>query len=317
MDIVLKRRTERSGLATTASRQLGLVTRAQVVRRLGTDATLRREVASGAWVRMHRGVYRIAAAPQTWKQAVLAAVLAAGGRAVASSSTAAALWELEAFAPGPLEVTAPRGRRPRLAGVRVHETLDPLSADTARIGPIPVTTVERTLVDLAGRVPGQRLEAALDDALRRGLVSLPALLDRLEQPRHGVSGVGTLRRMAHTRSGVPLAGSTLERRLLDLLRRASLPDPERQAPILAGDVVAYADVAYRDARLVIEVDGYRFHSGRTAWERDSARQNALVLQGWTVLRYSADDIAHRPGAVAGEVRACLARAGGSNSRRPS
>ena len=73
-----------------------------------------------------------------------------------------------------------------------------------------------------------------------------------------------------------------------------------------GAIVARADIAYPDARLAIEVDGYRYHTGRAAWQYDVSRSNALIARGWRVLRFAWDDVTARPGHVLAAVRRALA-----------
>src|SRR5205807_1777024 len=114
---------------------------------------------------VHPGVYRLPGAPVTWKQKVMAAVLAAGPGAVASHKTAAALWGLAGFPPREVEVTLPHGKyRPGC-----HQSRSLERVDVTTIDGIPVTRVARTLVDLAGAVSDARLEDAIDDALCRRL----------------------------------------------------------------------------------------------------------------------------------------------------
>ena len=131
--------------------------------------------------------------------------------------------------------------------------------------------------------------------LRRGLVALPRLRWRLSElgPRRGAR---TIRRLIDSRTGAAVRPqSVLETRFLRLLLRAGLPHPECQHQIREGGrLIAIVDFAYPDVRLAIEVDGYRWHSGRIRWQHDLQRRNELTRVGWHVLHVTAHDLEHDP-----------------------
>ena len=135
-------------VASHAARQHALVTSVQAAACGGTRPMLEHRVAAGRWRKVGPGVYRLAGAPVTWPSQLLAAVLAAGPGAMGSHRSAGFSWELDGCRPGAPEIVVPRGRRARLAGVRVHESTD-IGLVTPRIvDGIPVTPVARTLLDL-------------------------------------------------------------------------------------------------------------------------------------------------------------------------
>src|SRR5207249_2080176 len=141
----------------------------------------------------------------------------------------------------------------------------------------------RTIIDLAAVISGETLEEALDVALQRRLTSLSRVRWRLaDLGRHGRPGIAMLRRLIAARSGVEaVPESVIETRFSRLLRRAGLPAPVRQYHVRdRGRLVARVDFAYPDARLAIEVEGFRWHSGRARWERDLGRRNELTELGW-------------------------------------
>lgn len=237
---------------------------------------------------------------------MLAASLACGRGAVASHLSAGAAWSLPDISDGLPEVSVPIGRRPRPAGVIVHQKR--LSRrDTTRLGIIPVTTPARTLIDLASCVSDELLEQGLDDALRRGLVTAERMVARLEDAGRA-QGVGRLRDLvaarAHSRS-VP--GSPLETRFERLARRAGVPPLVRQYHVTDGRRRAFLDFAWPDLMLAVEVDGYRFHSGRQKWEDDRARGNMLTLLGWRVIHVTARDL-DEPKDLVERLRAAHSRA---------
>lgn len=290
--------------AERAIKQFGVIHRDQAIGAGLSARAVDRRTASGRWARIHRGVYRIGAAPPSWEQAVMAALLWAGEGAAASHRTAAALWRLEGATRETVEITSPRDRRSK--NVVVHLSTLPAS-DVTRIGVMPVTTVPRTLLDLGGVAAPSVVESALADALRRRLttaVRLRRQLSALDGRRH--RGAKALRQALDFLATPhnPLE-SVLEARLLRMLKRSRLPEPVAQYEVRPGIRV---DLAYPDARLAIEADGYRYHSGREAWRRDLSRRNALMATGWRVLHVTWHDIQQRPQELAEQVREALAAA---------
>lgn len=181
-------------------------------------------------------------------------------------------------------------------------------SDVTVIAGVKVTTPTRTLIDLAAVVSTDRLEAALDDALRRGLTSLRKLEAALRSPGAPRRGIATLARLLAGRSPGRVPESALERRLAALLVRSGLPKPVAQYEVREGSrVVARVDLAYPGFKLALEADGYAFHADRSAWERDRLRDNDLVGLGWTVLRFTKEQMQSQPVRVVAQVRRVLAR----------
>jgi hypothetical protein len=191
------------------------------------------------------------------------------------------------------EITCPRWRRARHDGLVVHETkaFDPV--DAMVIDGIPVTTPQRTLLDLGAVSHESIVEMALDGAERRELVtrqSLRLMLRRLG--RSGRSGVGTLRRLLDARSpGRKPTESEMETMLVQVLRRHGFPEPFTQYEIrCAGRFVARVDAAYPEWRIAIEYDSYEYHAGRKAHDRDNARRNKIAAAGWLPVTATAEDL---------------------------
>ena len=285
-----------------ASRQHGLVERSQ----LGlSDASIAEWVAARRLLRVHPAVYRVAGAPVTRHQTLLAACLAAGPDAAVSHRSAAHEWELAEF-PGIVEIVTPRAQWPRLRNVRVHRSTDlrPWHV-TVRQG-VPTTKPLRTLVDL-----GQSARWAVPDALEAGLANrlftlkaADAALD--EFGRRGRTGVGIFRRAVDDRvlgDGIP--DGLLEPRMARLLRNAGLPMPVFQHVLAPGIRV---DFAYVEHRIVIEVDGYATRRTATAFAHDLERQNRVVQLGWTILRFTWWQVVKQPEKVADSVLVTLTSA---------
>lgn len=289
--------------------QYGVLSRAQAVDAGLSPRAIDRRTESGRWEVVLPGVYRLAGAPPSWHQLVLSACLWAGRDAFASHRTAAALWELEGFAPGAVEVSTTR--RMRRAGITVHFSYVP-ECDRARVTAIPVTDVTRTLLDLGAVTEEEMVEVALDDALRRGLTSIPRLRWRLEElASKGRRGVGVLRGLLNARDLTKAPPeSVLEARLIRMLRRARLPEPTKQYEVRQrGRLLARVDLAYPELRVAIEADGYRYHSGRVAWQRDLERRNELTSHGWRVIHVTWKDVVSDGQKIVGEIRRALGNPG--------
>ncbi|HZK50291.1 MAG TPA: DUF559 domain-containing protein [Actinomycetota bacterium] len=176
------------------------------------------------------------------------------------------------------------------------------------IGLVRVTSIEQTLLDLGETLGGERLELAVDSALRRGLTRFDRLsrhLDAFGWP--GVAGSTDLAKLLKMREPCPRpTDSILEVELLKLARKYDLPNPVSQfLVVLREGLAVHIDFAYPDQMLAIEVDSVRWHSGLRAIKWDNERQNLLVALGWRVLRFEWNDIVKRPAVVAAQILAAL------------
>jgi very-short-patch-repair endonuclease len=287
-------------------RQHGLATVEQL-RALGVSRQMMRtRLASGLWVKADATVIRLAAMPVSWEGEVLARVLAAGPGAVASHRTAGALWNLDGRRRGIPEIAIPRGRTYRRAGVRVHESRDlHLITSTLRSG-IPTTPVARTILDLCAVVPVEDIQLAVDSARRQRVTDWAELLDTLARhARPGRPGVRVLRHHLdqHFREEA-VTDSAFERLVMVLLATAGLPRPVLHHVVRSERATYEIDLAYPDRMLAIELDG-GVHLERSVWEKDHARQNALILAGWRLLRFTWRDYAREPTRIIREVRTAL------------
>jgi predicted transcriptional regulator of viral defense system len=311
MDAFRRTRIERA-LADLAGRQWGVISRTQLTALgLGRGAVDAR-LSAGRLRRIHHGVYAIGGAALPREGRHLAAVLACGPGAVLSHTSAAVHWGLLAYdAPRP-EVTAPASRT-GAPGIRLHRTrsLDARDATTHR--GIPVTTVAKTLLDVAAQARKSHLEHALGQALRNQLYDHRAILDVLDRHR-GRRGVKALR--AATADDPAFTRSELESRFRALCRRAGLPRPLSNVDVADADHHPHeVDFFFPAHRLVVETDGWRDHGTRLAFERDRAKDAALVAAGYTVLRFTKRQIDDDPDTVAERVRAGCSRAFASGPAR--
>ncbi len=208
----------------------------------------------------------------------MAAVLACGDRAALSHSSAAHLWDLRRSR-GPVEVTRLAGGRPR-AGILLGQATALAPGDLTRESGIPVTTLERTLFEIAVDLDAVRLERAVVAADRSGRLRWGRLQRAIEEGE-GHPGVARLRRVVEEIDpGAVDVRSRLEVDFLALCRRAGLPGPAVNV-LVEGRLV---DFLWPDRRVIVEVDSYRYHGDRSAFERD--RRSTLVLEaaGYAVHR---------------------------------
>lgn len=272
-------------LAPTARRQHGLLTRVQILE-VCTRRQLEHLTRRGTLVRVLPQVYRIAGAPDGWEPALMAAVLAAGHGAVGSFLAAAHLWTLAGFwAAPPVEITTPSRWHVRLPDVVVHdsEILDGIHVDRRRS--IPVTSVARTLCDLTACCTPNQVARALDDALRRKLVSLKrvhAVYDDLATRGRRRSTV--MRTLLDERGpSFHPGGSDPEVRMVRVLTTAGLPRPVQQHRVQVAERTYRLDAAYPEHRVGFEYEGFEFHTGRSAFDDRYERDRLLKTAGWLIV----------------------------------
>ncbi len=246
-----------------------------------------RTLGAGDWVQVQPRVFRFRHAAHSWHQAVRAATLSLGPAAVASHATAAWLWKLEGVTVGPprkIEVSMPRTSAASLAGVRIHH---PRGAATGAwsCDQIPVTSLPRTLIDLAAFLDESRLKRALRAAVFRAPSVLDALEPQLSTKHFGRSGVGVLTRIARRQRSVP-TDSDLEEDTLAAIRGFGLPEPVLQYRVRdeAGIPVAKADFAWPALRVLLLADGVEIHRSAKVFENDLLQTSVLEALGWRVTR---------------------------------
>lgn len=293
-------------IAELAGCQLGLVTRAQLHEAGLHPRAIQRRAANGIVERIHPGVFRVAAAPGSWRQSVLAAVLAAGPGAVASHRSAAALHGIKGARGSVVEVMAERYRGCRLRGAILHRPLSFAAHDHEDVDSIPVTSVRRTLIDCAAVVHPYRLEEMTDDAVRRGMTSYEAIDARLRLlAKRGRTGIVAMRDLLEARLGERATGSVFESLAVAAIRAAQLPEPTLQHQLVVGGIVSYLDLAWPERMVALECDGWETHASPQALRSDLERQNRLTVAGWTLLRVAWPTMVETPGVVIAELRSVL------------
>ena len=286
-----------AAVAPLFARQHALLLRSQAIAAGATNSMIQTRLDTGRWVVVVRGLYRLAGVPVTWRQRALAACLVSGPGAMVSHRSAAVLWGVSGFRPGPIDVTVPAGRSGRNALARVHRSRAISGVVRDRI---PVTRPARTLLDLAGVVSGALLEEAVDDVLCRRLCRLE---DLAPAPRK--KGSAALRTVLDAWCPGALPDGVAEMRIVRQLLAAGLAQPVRQHQIRSGgQFVARVDLAYPDHRLAIELAGFRWHAGPGPCRSDRIRGNRIEAAGWRLLRAAPED----GDTVVASARALLPRA---------
>ena len=270
-------------ISAIAERQHGLITRAQLTELGVGRGALQHRIGAGALHKVHHGVYAVGHRALRPQAKLLGLVLASGPDAALSHAAAAHLRRIRRSAAALVDVTRPsRGRAP--AGVRLH--CMPLPPDQVTIvDGIPVTTVECTLLDLAAVLRPDALRHALEEAEIQARPDW-RVLGELVAAADGRRGVRALRAILNERSvGTRITKSHLERAFLAFLRRHGLPLPQTNTHIEGYEV----DCVWRGARLIVELDS-RLHSNHGKFERDRARDRALTIAGWRVVRVTWEHI---------------------------
>jgi very-short-patch-repair endonuclease len=267
-------------LSALADRQYGVVAVTQL-RRLGFGPHhVDNRVAAHRLRRVHRGVYAVGHRQIRREARWLAAVLACGPDALLSHRSAAALWGVLDLERPRVDVTVPgRGARER-QGIRIRRSVALGAEDRSEHLGIPVTSVPRTLLDLAGDVPAWRVRRAFEEAARLELLDRRGL-ERLVKRSRGRLGIAVVRDLiTYDPSAAARTRSELEKDFLDFCREEGLPTPLVNTRLAGYEV----DVYWPRARLVVELDSWEYHRSHNAFERDRAKASDLKLAGFEVVQ---------------------------------
>jgi hypothetical protein len=263
-------------IAALAAKQYGYVTRAQLLAiGLGPAAIVYR-VRTGRLIPVHAGVYAVGHVNRTPVARAMAAILACGENAVLSHGSAASLWGFDKYWHMPYEVTVPALRNRK--GITVHRSRTLARRDiTWQLG-VHVTTPERTILDIAPRLTDRRLTRVVNDGRHAGYIHLDSLAEVLNRnPKHP----GAKRVWPLVHANRPPTRSELEDDFEAFRLKYGLPAPTRTNTYLFGHEV---DVLYATERVIVEIDGYLFHSDRDSFERDRDRDAERLAAGFVTVR---------------------------------
>jgi len=294
----MERKNAQPTLGEVARRQWGVVTLAQLAAFGLRDRGISDWVRDGRLHRLHRGVYAYGHDRLRVEGRWLAAVFACGPGAVLSHRSAAQLWEVRQSSAGLIDVTVPsRNGRIRRAGIRIHRSGRLTAGEVTAMRSIRVTTLARTLLDLADVLHPQALRRTITEAEYRDRFDLTSLI-AVVQNNPGRRGKQLMR-------AVEAAGhrtrSPLENRFLSFLERFGVEEPETGAWLEGYE----ADFLWRRVGLVVELDGLKEHATRAALRGDRKRDRVLWRAGFRTMRLTDDAL----DAEEEEVLADLAQAG--------
>jgi hypothetical protein len=279
-------------IARIAARQHGLITRKQLLDIGMKPSAIDRRIDQGWLIAEYRGVYRVGHAAPSTEAAYMAAVLAAGKDALLSGRAAAHLMRLLKGTPPDPEVVAPGRRSVDGLDTSVCRNLHPRDATTFR--GIRCTTIARTLVDLAGLISEDALARAVHQAsvlYRTQPEDINAVLKR----RPNAKGAAVLREIVH--GDTKLSLSRLEKRFLELCRENNFELPQTNKNYGG----RYVDCRWPARKLTVELDSYRYHATRHAWELDRKREREARARGDDFRRYTSDDVFEDPRALLREL----------------
>jgi Transcriptional regulator, AbiEi antitoxin/Protein of unknown function (DUF559) len=291
-------------VAALATRQHGVVSRAQLIALGFGEGAIERRLSAGRIFRLHRGVYAVGHPKVPREGRWLAATLSGGEDAVLSHRSAAELWGIQRIRDRDrIDITLPRPTRPTRA-VRRHEIR--LAPDEMTVRQrIPVTTLVRTIFDIAAGSSQQGLEGAIREAEYRHRFRIERL-EALQQRHPGRRGAANikvcLRRLGRGPRGRTRNGFEVE--FAALLSGTDLPMPTLNTVLdLGGDHIE-ADCLWREQRVIVELDGGQSHRTRAAFESDRERDRRLQVAGWRVIRVTWRQLEH-PAALFQDLRRLL------------
>jgi hypothetical protein len=297
-----RRRRSHAELADLAKRQHGVVSIRQLTGPLGYSRdAVKRATAAGRLHRLHRGVYAVGHTRLTQQGRCLAAVLACGPHALLSHNSAAWLWGISSIGPAPYAVTA-GVRRKRRPPIVLHYAEHLAPEDRALREGIPLTSLARTLLDMAASTRFDRLQRMLERTEDLRLFDLEPVESVLAR-NQGHRGAGPLSRALDLYRPAPFSRSGLERRFLALVRDAGLPQP-----VTGFNEAGYElDVYWPKQRFAVELDTFKTHGSRAAFERDRLRDEELKFAGIETIRVTDLRLRREPEKVIERVAQLLQR----------
>jgi very-short-patch-repair endonuclease len=291
-------------IAGLAESQYGVVSRGQLLGLGFASGAIGRRLRAGRLHQLQPGVYAVGHRVIPREGRWMAAVLASGPEAVLSHWSAAAHWMIRPNSRTRIDVTVPHRSR---SSNRIHRHISSVPDDERTVEEgIPVTTVPRTILDLAATEDADTVENLLRESEYRRLsdrLSLPHLIERYLGKR-GIRKVQVaLKRLEEEPEG--RRRSRLEERFVPFLRLHRLALPRFNDQIVLGANRYTVDCYWPEARQIVELDGWQGHSTKTAFREDRARDRRLVAAGYTVTHITWNQLDDEPGAIASDLRQLL------------
>ncbi|HTL84614.1 MAG TPA: hypothetical protein VL856_05485 [Acidimicrobiia bacterium] len=295
--------------------QFGLVTSKQLVALGISDGEIEWRIQRAHHEASRRGVLVNPAVVETFEQRVMAAILAARCDAYASHECAAQLWTSPIPRAAPVEILSAMKLQHRLLGVKCHRSGYIDECDVTALGGVPITTPERTIVDISARFDAKVIGRLIDDALRRKIATLNRFIETADRlgSAPGRSRKKMLMLLSRRDGDVAKRESTLEDFVFDALRRFQMPMPTVQWPIRVNGRKRWIDLCYPDVMLALEVKGFEWHGGRASFDSDALRGNEVLLAGFRVLEFTS---AFTDWQIAAHVAEALGQAKPTRPKKP-
>lgn len=298
-----------AAITEVSSRQYGLFSRLQAENMGIGDGMLKRALACGRLTHEAEGVYGMPGWPESWWRRVWRAYLATGPHAVLSHETAATVHRLTNFPRGRIVLLTPHGDHHWHGLAEMRQSKDIDEAHVSMAAGMRVTTVVRTLFDLAAVTSTGRLAVAIEDAHIVGqcrLEELQAFYDGLR--RRGKRGMKKLGKILADRGpGYVPSQSWLQRRMLKVLADAGLPKPKVEAQLpWRADRESRCDALYERERVLLEADGRRWHVRVDQMAEDRRRDREAQNHGYRPYRFVYHELRYDPAVVVETVREALA-----------
>jgi len=287
--------------------QYGVVTRRQLLVLGLTRDAIGERTKRGFLRSVHRGVYALGGTRLTPQGRWLAAVLACGSGTVLSHRSAARFWGVFPYDPREVEVSRDAAGQTR-RGAILRRQARLLPDEVEEMEGIPVTSISRTILDLAAVVPERALERAFHEAEVRQLtsrVSVPQLLDR----HRGRRGIGLVRSILARREPAGITENDFEELFVAFLDAHGLPRPLFNATLPLRGRLLRPDCMWERQRLLVELDGRATHGTERAFERDRERDRILLAEGWRSTRVTWLQLRDEPQALAADLRGLLLGSG--------
>jgi very-short-patch-repair endonuclease len=291
-------------LAELAERQHGVVSRRQLIEAGWSTGAIEKRIRAGRMHRLHAGVYLVGHRLIQREGRWMAAVLASGPDAVLSHHSTAALWRLRPSSRTTIDVTVP-GRSRSSDLIRRHVSEVPPDERTVKDG-IPVTTVPRTILDLAATEPLDVVKALLREMEFRELWDPLSLWDLVER-YPGRRGIRKVTAALEGLKDEPVGEqkNPLEERFAPFCRRHRLPLPHFNAPIEVAGKSFQVDCHWPGTSQIVELDGWQGHKSRSAFREDRARDRKLRVAGYSVIHLTWNQLDDEPDEIASDLRVLL------------
>jgi very-short-patch-repair endonuclease len=290
-----------AAIAALAERQQGQIARRQLVGMGVKRGAIAYGLRGGRIVETFQDVYAPGdlALPALWRE--MGAALTCGQEAFISGRSALAAHGVWADTEALIDVTVPYARNPCRAGIRLHRSrrIDPL--DVTELQGIPIATPAFALFQIGPDLPFEAFERAFDDALTKRVMTITAAQGTLARHVHR-PGARLFEQLARPEHGLEITRSKAEQLMKSIVRSGDLPAPTLN--VRRGRIIP--DFYWRGEKVIVEIDGYRTHGTRRAFEADRARDAKLAAQGWIVLRFTWRQLNEKPRLVLARLAQTLA-----------